>query len=69
MKRSLERMLCTHVGRLQRPDDITASMETDPRGRPTDCPVRGAARSAVAEVVKQQADAGSMWCVTASSES
>lgn len=58
MKRSSERILTTHVGRLQRPEEITAAMEAHPRGRPIDAAFAGQLRSAVVEVVRLQAEAG-----------
>ncbi len=36
MKRSTDRILTTHVGRLQRLEALTAAMEAHPRGQPTD---------------------------------
>ena len=58
MKASTARVLTTHVGRLQRPDDITAAMEAHPGGRPAD-PAFGAALAAsVRDVVRQQDAAG-----------
>jgi hypothetical protein len=32
MKRSTRRILTTHVGRLQRPEELTQAMEAHPRG-------------------------------------
>jgi 5-methyltetrahydropteroyltriglutamate--homocysteine methyltransferase len=58
MKRSADRILTTHVGRLQRPDDITAAMEAHPRGRPTDAAFAARLGTAVADVVRRQAEAG-----------
>jgi 5-methyltetrahydropteroyltriglutamate--homocysteine methyltransferase len=59
MKRSTERFLTTHTGSLPRPDDLIRMMYAKEEGVPVD---RGAlsarVRSAVAEVVKKQADAG-----------
>jgi 5-methyltetrahydropteroyltriglutamate--homocysteine methyltransferase len=59
MKRSTERILTTHAGSLARPPDLLRMM----RARTTDQPYDQAAlatrvRSAVAEVVRQQLDAG-----------
>ena len=34
MNRSDKKILNTHVGRLERPEDLTAHMEAHPRGRP-----------------------------------
>ena len=58
MKQSTARILTTHVGRLQRPEHITAAMEAHPRGRPTDAAFAATLQSAVADIVRQQADAG-----------
>ena len=59
MKRSTERFLTTHTGSLPRPDDLIRMMYAKEEG----VPVAGDAlaervRTAVAEVVKKQADAG-----------
>jgi 5-methyltetrahydropteroyltriglutamate--homocysteine methyltransferase len=58
MKRSNERILTTHVGRLQRPEELTQAMEAHPRGQPTDDAFAGQLKAAVAEIVRQQADVG-----------
>ncbi|MSQ73073.1 MAG: hypothetical protein EXR27_17555 [Betaproteobacteria bacterium] len=58
MKRSMDRIVTTHVGRLQRPDDITAAMEAHPRGQPTDAAFAAKLSSAVTEVVRKQAEQG-----------
>jgi 5-methyltetrahydropteroyltriglutamate--homocysteine methyltransferase len=58
MRRSSERILTTHVGRLQRPDEVTSAMEAHARGRPTDEAFAARLKSAVAEVVRQQVQAG-----------
>jgi 5-methyltetrahydropteroyltriglutamate--homocysteine methyltransferase len=58
MKRSADRILTTHVGRLQRPEAVTAAMEAHPRGRPTDPAFAAQLKTAVAEVVGLQAGAG-----------
>jgi 5-methyltetrahydropteroyltriglutamate--homocysteine methyltransferase len=58
MNRSETRILTTHVGRLQRPDDLTALMEQHPRGRPADAAFGARLQEAVTEVVKRQAGAG-----------
>jgi 5-methyltetrahydropteroyltriglutamate--homocysteine methyltransferase len=59
MKRSTERFLTTHTGSLPRPDDLVRMMFAKEEGVPVD---RGALaariRSAVAEVVRRQAEAG-----------
>ncbi len=59
MKRSTERFLTTHTGSLPRPQDLTRMMFAREEGVPVD-PAALAARirSAVAEVVRQQAEAG-----------
>ncbi|MFM9883737.1 MAG: cobalamin-independent methionine synthase II family protein [Burkholderiales bacterium] len=59
MQRSTNRFLTTHTGSLPRPDDLIQMMYAKESGVPVD-PVALAARvrSAVAEVVKKQADAG-----------
>jgi 5-methyltetrahydropteroyltriglutamate--homocysteine methyltransferase len=59
MKRSIERILTTHAGSLARPPDLLEMM----RAKGTDQPYDQTAlavrvRSAVAEVVRQQLDAG-----------
>ena len=59
MKRSTDHILATHVGRLQRPDDLTEMMIARQAGKPYDRAVFATRlRTAVAQVVKQQADAG-----------
>ncbi|HXQ49996.1 MAG TPA: cobalamin-independent methionine synthase II family protein [Stellaceae bacterium] len=58
MRRSAARILATHVGRLQRPEDLTQAMEAHPRGRPTDDEFAGRLRATVADVVREQAEAG-----------
>lgn len=58
MKRSLQRILTTHVGRLQRPEELTQAMEAHPRGRPADAAFAARLKTAVADVVKQQANSG-----------
>ena len=59
MKRSTERFLTTHTGSLPRPDDLIRMMYAKEEGVPVDAPALSArVRSAVAEVVKKQADAG-----------
>lgn len=58
MKRSSSRILVTHVGRLQRPDDLTKAMEAHPLGQPTDANFGKKLKSAVAKVVREQADVG-----------
>ena len=59
MKRSTERFLTTHTGSLPRPEDLVRMMFAREEGVPVD-PAALAARirSAVAEVVRKQAEAG-----------
>ena len=59
MQRSQDRFLTTHTGSLPRPDDLIKMMYAKEEGVPVD-PVALAARvkTAVAEVVKKQAEAG-----------
>jgi 5-methyltetrahydropteroyltriglutamate--homocysteine methyltransferase len=58
MKRSTNRILTTHVGRLQRPEELTQAMEAHPRGQPTDAAFAARLKDSVAGVVRQQAEAG-----------
>jgi 5-methyltetrahydropteroyltriglutamate--homocysteine methyltransferase len=59
MKRSTERFLTTHTGSLPRPDDLIRMMYAKEEGVPIDAEALAArVRSAVAEVVKKQAEAG-----------
>src|SRR6266566_3700654 len=59
MKRSTERFLTTHTGSLPRPDDLIRMMYAKEEGVPVDKQALAArVRSAVAEVVTKQADAG-----------
>jgi 5-methyltetrahydropteroyltriglutamate--homocysteine methyltransferase len=59
MKRSTERFLTTHTGSLPRPEDLIRTMYAKEEGVPVDPKALSArVRSAVAEVVKKQADAG-----------
>ena len=59
MKRSTRRILTTHVGRIQRPEDITEAMEADPNGGvPMDAKFNARLKGSVADVVRQQAEAG-----------
>ncbi len=58
MKRSTDRILTTHVGRLQRPEELTQAMEAHPLGQPTDSAFAARLKEAVAAVVRQQAEAG-----------
>jgi 5-methyltetrahydropteroyltriglutamate--homocysteine methyltransferase len=59
MKISSERILTTHVGSLPRPDDLFEMMLAKMEGKPIDEAAYAArVRKAVADSVKQQADAG-----------
>jgi 5-methyltetrahydropteroyltriglutamate--homocysteine methyltransferase len=59
MKRSTERILTTHVGSLPRPDDLIRIMFASQEGVPVDpVALEQRTRSAVAEVVAKQAEAG-----------
>jgi 5-methyltetrahydropteroyltriglutamate--homocysteine methyltransferase len=58
MKRSTDRILTTHVGRLQRPEPLTEAMMETPEKRPTGDAFRRLLRESVADVVRQQAEAG-----------
>jgi 5-methyltetrahydropteroyltriglutamate--homocysteine methyltransferase len=59
MKQSTERILTTHVGSLPRPPDLLAMIQAKERGGPFDGDAFASrVRSAVAKVVKRQAEAG-----------
>ena len=59
MKQSTERFLTTHTGSLPRPDDLIRTMFAKEEGVPVDPAALAArVRSAVAEVVRKQAEAG-----------
>ena len=59
MKRSTERFLTTHTGSLPRPGDLVRMMFAKEEGVAVDQPaLAGRIRSAVAEVARQQAEAG-----------
>jgi 5-methyltetrahydropteroyltriglutamate--homocysteine methyltransferase len=59
MKRSTERILTTHAGALARPDDLRDKLIAKDEGRPHDREAFDKrVRSAVAEVVQQQAACG-----------
>jgi 5-methyltetrahydropteroyltriglutamate--homocysteine methyltransferase len=59
MKRSTERFLTTHTGSLPRPEDLIRAMYAKEEGVPVDPAALAArVRSAVAEVVRKQAEAG-----------
>jgi 5-methyltetrahydropteroyltriglutamate--homocysteine methyltransferase len=59
MQRSTDRFLTTHTGSLPRPEDLIKTMYAKEEGVPVDPEALAArVRSAVAELVKKQADAG-----------
>jgi 5-methyltetrahydropteroyltriglutamate--homocysteine methyltransferase len=59
MKLSTERILTTHVGSLPRPPDLLAMIQAKEGGEPFDAEAfAGRVRSAVAETVRRQAEAG-----------
>jgi methionine synthase II (cobalamin-independent) len=59
MQRSTDRFLTTHTGSLPRPDDLIRMMYAKEEGVPVEPkPVAALVRTAIAEVVKKQADAG-----------
>ncbi len=59
MKQSSERILTTHVGSLPRPPDLLAMIQAKEQGAAVDTDAFAArVKSAVAEAVKKQADAG-----------
>jgi 5-methyltetrahydropteroyltriglutamate--homocysteine methyltransferase len=59
MKRSTERILTTHVGSLPRPPDLLAMLQAKEQGAAFDAEAFAArVKSAVAEIVEQQAAAG-----------
>jgi 5-methyltetrahydropteroyltriglutamate--homocysteine methyltransferase len=59
MKRSSERFLTTHTGSLPRPDDLIRMMYAKEEGVPVDAAaLQARIRTAVAEAVKKQVDAG-----------
>jgi 5-methyltetrahydropteroyltriglutamate--homocysteine methyltransferase len=59
MKRSTERFLTTHTGSLPRPDDLIKIMFAKEEGLPIErAALEARIRSAVAEVVRKQAEAG-----------
>jgi len=59
LKRSGDRILCTHTGSLPRPDELLAMLQAREAGQLGDrTPFRARVRAAVAEVVRQQADPG-----------
>ena len=59
MKRSADRFLTTHTGSLPRPEDLVRTMFAREEGVPVDAAALAArTRSAVAEIVRKQVDAG-----------
>jgi 5-methyltetrahydropteroyltriglutamate--homocysteine methyltransferase len=59
VRQSTERILTTHTGSLPRPSDLTAMLESMDGGSALDPPAfDGRVRRAVADVVRQQVDAG-----------
>jgi len=59
MKRSTQRILTTHVGSLPRPPDLLDMIQAKERGEAFDGETfAGRVKSAIAEVVKRQADSG-----------
>ncbi len=59
MRRSVDRILTTHTGSLPRPDDLTQAMFAREEGVPVDpAAVAVRIRSAVADVVRKQAEVG-----------
>ena len=59
VKRSTERILTTHTGSLPRPPDLTAMLESMDAGSALDAAAfDGRVRRAVADIVRQQVDAG-----------
>ncbi len=59
MKRSTQRILTTHVGSLPRPPDLLEMIQAKERGGPFDAELFARrVKSAVAEIVRRQADSG-----------
>jgi 5-methyltetrahydropteroyltriglutamate--homocysteine methyltransferase len=59
MQRSTERILTTHIGSLPRPDDVRGLLQARDRGEAYDpAALAGRVRSAVSDVVSQQAEVG-----------
>ena len=59
MKTSTQRILTTHVGSLPRPPDLLALILAKEQGAPFDAELYASqVKSAIAEVVKKQAEAG-----------
>src|SRR5262245_44111371 len=59
MKRNANRILVTHVGSLPRPHDLLDMMKLRLTGQPVDeAKYQARVTNAVAEIVKQQVDAG-----------
>ncbi|MCW5770156.1 MAG: epoxyalkane--coenzyme M transferase [Rhodospirillaceae bacterium] len=58
MKISRDRILVSHVGRLERPELLTRLMAADPQERPSDGAFKEALAAAVRALVQRQAEAG-----------
>src|SRR5437660_5988660 len=59
MKRSIGRILTTHVGSLPRPTDLLAMIQAKERGEPLDAEAFASrVKSAVAEIVRKQGESG-----------
>jgi 5-methyltetrahydropteroyltriglutamate--homocysteine methyltransferase len=58
MKSSNAGILTTHVGRLERPEEITGAIEGSSQGRPTSTDFSGKLAAAVGDVVRAQTNAG-----------
>ena len=58
MKRSTDRILTTHTGSLPRPDDLVELLQARPDDPSRDAAFRARARTAIAEVVERQVEAG-----------
>ena len=59
MKRSIDRILTTHVGSLPRPDDLRALIQKKQQGEAIDeAAFAGRVKTAVAETVQRQAATG-----------
>ena len=59
MKRSIDRVLVTHVGSLVRPDELAQLLAAKQMGQPVDEATYAATlRASVADVVRKQAEAG-----------
>jgi 5-methyltetrahydropteroyltriglutamate--homocysteine methyltransferase len=58
MRRSTDRILTTHAGKLPPRPELVAMMEADPTGRPLDAAFAEKLRAGVRDVVKHQIDTG-----------